>query len=172
MTDYYRDDDVFRDIDSFYRRLVERMFRDADDFQKALNDGRFRSHWQVKPIDKPGVKGYVAHGRLQLGGEPVQISRRDVEEKPEPLTDVFDERENVKIYLELPGVDKNDIQLDVTDKFVEVKAKGFAKRVELPAANVNFEKTTAAYKNGVLEVIMPKLKKAVDDDGKRTIKIE
>jgi HSP20 family molecular chaperone IbpA len=42
----------------------------------------------------------------------------------------------------------------------------------LPTENVDFEKATANYRNGVLEIIIPKLKKAVENEKKRTIKIE
>jgi len=40
------------------------------------------------------------------------------------------------------------------------------------AKNVDLEKATASYKNGVLEVKIPKIQKAVEDEKKRTIRIE
>jgi HSP20 family molecular chaperone IbpA len=172
MADYFEDDEVFRDIDSFYKRMMKHMFKEMENFEKAVRSGKLKGTWDVKPINKPGVRGYVARGQFQLGGEPMRVPRRALEEKREPLTDVFDEKKNVNIYMELPGVDKNDIQLDVTDGFVEVKAKTFAKTVELPTRNVAFTKATANYKNGVLQVTIPRIKKTVKDGKKRSIKIE
>ncbi len=172
MVDYYEDDEIFRDINSVYKRLMERMSKEMEDFEKAISSGKLRGNWDVTPINEPRVKGYVARGRFQLGNEPTRIPTHDLEEKREPLTDVFDEKERVKVYMELPGVDKGDIQLNVTERVVEVKAKNFFKTVELPAENVDFEKATANYRNGVLEVIIPKVKRVVENEKKRTIKIE
>jgi len=171
MADYYEDDEIFRDINSFYKRLMERMFKEMREFEKAARSGQLPGTWDVKPINKPGVRGYVARGHFQLG-EPTQTPRRALEESREPLTDVFDEKENIRVYMEMPGADKDDIQLNVTARAVEVKAKNFAKTVELPTENVDFEKAAASYKNGVLEVTIPKLTKAVEDEKKRTIKID
>jgi len=79
---------------------------------------------------------------------------------------------NARAYVELPGVEKNDIQLDVTDGRAEVKAKNFHKVLDLPTKDVEFEKASANYKNGVLEVIIPKTKKTAREEKKKTIKIE
>jgi HSP20 family protein len=172
MVDYFEDDEVFRDINSFYKRLMKRMFKDMEDLEKAVRSGQLKGSWDVKPIRKPGMRGYVAQGQFQLGGKPIPVPRRALEEKREPLTDVFNEKENVKVYMELPGVEKNDIKLDVTKHAVDVTAKNFAKTLELPTENVDFEKATANYRNGVLEIIIPKLKKVVENEKKSTIKIE
>ncbi len=172
MVDYFEDDEVFRDIDSFYKHLMKRMFKEMDDFEKAVRSGSLKGSWNIKPINKPGVRGYVARGQFQLGSEPRHVPRVALKEKREPLTDVFEEAENVKIYIELPGVDKNDIQLDVTDGFVEAKAKNFAKTVEIPTGNIDFTKATANYKNGVLQVSIPKINNTIKDAKKRSIKIE
>ncbi len=172
MTDYYEDDEVFRDINSFYKRLMERMFREMQDFEKAIYTGQLQGSWNVKPINKPGVQGYVAQGRFQLG-EPAQIPQRVFEDKREPLTDVFNEKDHIKIYIELPGIEKSEIQLNVTERTAEVKAKNFFKNIPLPPEAVDNEKAVANYKNGVLEVTLPKIKRAAEDEKKRrTIRIE
>ena len=69
------------------------------------------------------------------------------------------------------GVEKTDIQLNVTQDQAEVKAKNFHKAIDLPTKDVEFDKATANYKNGVLEVTIPK-KKPTADQGKTTIEIE
>lgn len=173
MVDYFEDDAVFRDIDSFYKRLTERMFREMQGFERSIRDGRLKEQWDIRPIQGPGIRGYTARGHFQLGDYPTRIPRRLTEEKRDPLTDVFEEDENIKIYIELPGVEKEGIQLNVTERSAEVKAGNFFKTVELPSRNVDFEKSTANYKNGVLEITIPKIKKTPsEDEKKRTIKIE
>lgn len=167
----YDDDEAFRGINGFYKRLIERMAKEMDDFEEAVQSGELQGSWEVKPVDKPGVKGYVAQGRFQLG-EPVRIPKPAFEEEREPLADVFDEKNHVKIYLELPGVEKEDIQLNVTERAAEVRAKNFFKKIELPVRDIDFEKAAASYKNGVLEVRIPKVQKAAEDEKKRAIRIE
>ena len=168
MTHFY---ETFRDIDAFYKKLTEKMFRQMEEIDKAIKSGRLQGEWDVRPIEKPGVRGYVAQGRFQLG-EPLTVPKRAFDETREPLTDVFEDKEHVKLYIELPGVDKDDIQLNVTATQAEIKAKNFYKTIDLPSRNVEFEKAAANYKNGVLEVLIPKKKTAVSDEKKKTIKIE
>ncbi|OPY53598.1 MAG: Small heat shock protein HSP16.5 [Methanosaeta sp. PtaU1.Bin060] len=79
----------------------------------------------------------------------------------EPLVDVMDEKEKYKIFVELPGVDKEKMQLDVAETSVEVKTedeKKFYKLIELEAP-VNPESAKASYKNGVLTLEIDKKEK-------------
>ena len=163
-------DDAFRDIDAFYKRLTERMFRQMEEIEKAVRSGRLQGEWDVRPINKPGVRGYVAQGRFQLG-EPLTFPKQALDETREPLTDTFEDEEHVKLYVELPGVEKDDIQLNITATQAEIKAKNFYKTIDLPTRNVEFEKAAANYKNGVLEVIIPKKEKTASEK-KKTIEIE
>jgi HSP20 family protein len=164
-------DETFRDIDAFYKKLTEKMFRQMEEIDKAIKSGRLQGEWDVRPIEKPGVRGYVAQGRFQLG-EPLTVPKQALDEIREPLTDVFEDEEYIKLYVELPGIDKNDIQLNVTATQAEIKAKNFYKTIDLPTSNIEFNKATANYKNGVLEVKIPKKETAANDEKKKTIKIE
>ncbi len=163
-------DDAFHDIDAFYKKLTERMFRQMEELDKAIQSARLQGEWDVKPINKPGVRGYVAQGRFQLG-QPLEVPKQALNENREPLTDTFEDKEHMKLYIELPGVTKDDIQLNITDTQAEIKAKNFYKTINLPTRNVEFEKANANYKNGVLEVIIPK-KKTLSKQEKKTIEIE
>jgi len=164
-------DEIFRDRDSYFKKLSERMFKEMEEIEKAIRSGKLQGEWEVKPIEEPGVKGYVARGRFQLG-EPLTFPKQAVDEVREPLTDVFEDKDHVKLYVELPGVEKNDIQLNVAEGRAEVKAKNFYKVIDLPTRDIEFDKAIANYKNGVLEVMMPKMKKTVSEEKKKTIKIE
>jgi HSP20 family protein len=164
-------DEIFRDADSYFKKLSERMFKEMEEIEKAIRSGKLQGEWEVKPIEEPGVKGYVARGRFQLG-EPLTFPKQAKDEVREPLTDVFEEQDHVKLYVELPGVEKNDIQLNVTEGRAEVKAKNFYKVIDLPTRDVEFDKVIANYKNGVLEVMIPKTKKTASEEKKKTIKIE
>jgi len=164
-------DEIFRDTESHFKKLSERMLKEMEEIEKAIRSGKLQGEWEVKPIEKPGVKGYVAHGRFQLG-EPLTFPKQAIDEVREPLTDVFEDKDHVKLYVELPGVEKDDIQLNVTEGRAEVKAKNFYKVIDLPATHVEFEKATANYKNGVLEVTIPRKKETMSEEKKKAIKIE
>ena len=169
-------EDIFGDAEDFHRKLLKRMFKEMDDIEEAIKSGKLEGEWDIKPIEEPGVKGYVAKGRFQYGGKQapktLKLPERINEENREPLTDVFQDKDNIKLYVELPGVEKNDIQLDVKQGKAEIKAKNFHKIVDLPTSDVESDKAKANYKNGVLEVTIPKVKKAASDTNKATIKIE
>ena len=95
-----------------------------------------------------------------------------------PVADVRETENSVIAALEIPGVDKKEIELNVTDNAVEVKVerisekevkgKGkysyeakshqFYRRLPLPAT-VKADEAEATYKDGVLRVGIPKVKK-------------
>ena len=180
MTDDYGD--IFDDVDTFYRRFAKKMFKEMEEIEEALRSGKLEGDWDIKPIDEPGVKGFLARGRFQLDSpqppqplrqlKPWKLPAKITDEIREPLTDVFEDMDNVKLYVELPGVEKDEIQLNVTDGQVEVKAKKFYKTIALPTKEVEAHKVVANYKNGVLEVTIPKNTKSATEESKRTIKIE
>jgi len=165
-------DEVFRDMERFQRRIMDDMQREMAGIEEAVRSGRLQGSWDVRPIEEPGVKGYVAQGRF-WSREPWTLPRQALDEVREPLTDVFQDGDSVQVYVELPGVEKDDIQLNVTAGKAEIRAKNFHKAVELPTRNVDPEKATASYRNGVLKVRIPKRKeKAAEEEGKRKIEIE
>jgi len=83
----------------------------------------------------------------------------------EPLTDVTVEGETVRVVVELPGVEKEDIVLETTEESMCIKVdtdtRRFQKTVALTVA-VDPESATAAYNNGILEVTL----KAMDKGSK------
>ena len=82
-----------------------------------------------------------------------------VEETREPITDVFDETEEIKVYAEMPGISENDIKLDLKGDILDISAqsgdKQFHKEILLPTA-VKPDTLTSSYNNGILEVKVKK----------------
>ncbi|MEM2936017.1 MAG: Hsp20/alpha crystallin family protein [Candidatus Bathyarchaeia archaeon] len=163
-------EEIFRDMERFQRRMMERMAEEMEEIEEAVRSGKLEGEWDFKPISRPGVKGYVARGRF-WPREPWRTPLPAEDEVREPLTDVFEDKEAVKLYVELPGVEKDDIQLNIRDGKAEIRAKNFYKAVNLPSGNLDAEKASANYKNGVLEVTIPKTK-GVLEEKKQKIKIE
>jgi HSP20 family protein len=95
-----------------------------------------------------------------------------------PKVDVIDREAEIVVRAELPGVGKDGVELTVTDQTMLLRAetrheekeeKGeyyrhemsrgeYQRTLQLPAA-VDGEKATATFRNGVLEVTLPKLEK-------------
>jgi len=170
MTDEF--EDIFGDSDDFFKKLAKRMFREMEEMERAIRSGELRGEWDIKPIEEPDRKGFVARGKLQLD-EPLRLLKQVPDELRESLTDIFQEEDSVKLYVELPGAEKNDIQLNIKDGQAEVKAKNFYKTIDLPTKDLESEKASAKYRNGVLEVTIPKKKTAESEqEKKQTIKIE
>lgn len=174
--------DIFDDMDKFYQKFTKRMFKEMEQIDQAIRSGKLRGDWDIKPIEEPGVKGFIAHGRFQFSKpqspqplrplKPFKLPEKINDEVREPLTDVFEEKDNVKLYVELPGAEKNDMQLNVSDDQVEIKAEKFYKIIDLPTKDLEAEKAVANYKNGVLKVTIPKKTKPAKEKPKHTIKIE
>lgn len=100
----------------------------------------------------------------------IHPSNRGIEprEGREPLVDVMDEKDGYRIFVELPGVDKEKVKLDVADDSVEIKTedeKKFYKMIHLDAP-VDADSAKAAYKNGVLTLELEKREKRKGKDVK------
>jgi len=101
----------------------------------------------VKPSKRPG-----AFGIEQPALEPLDAR--------EPLVDVINEPEQVRVVAELPGVEKSDIKTTISEDALTIKVESathkYYKEVKLPAG-VNPDTSRASYNNGVLEITLRKL---------------
>ena len=79
---------------------------------------------------KKGMKGVFGFSvKSAIGGEPIvepfgNIKKTPkgptIEEEREPITDIFDEKEEVRIYAEMPGVNEADIKLDLKGDILDI----------------------------------------------------
>lgn len=116
-----------------------------------------------------GVRGVYGFSiRTGLGGQPVieqfgNIKETDagpeVVDTREPLVDVLEEEEQVVVIAELPGIEQKDIQIHVAEDILEISAftgaREYHKEVLLPVP-IDSASLTYSYKNGVLEIRLPK----------------
>jgi len=113
-----------------------------------------------------GVFGFSV--KTAVGGKPIvepfgNIKKTPkgptVEEEREPITDVFDEKEEIKVYAEMPGVNEGDIKLDLKGDILNISAqtsdRKYRKEILLPA-KAKAETLTSSYKNGMLEIKIKK----------------
>jgi len=78
----------------------------------------------------------------------------------ETHVDVYDESEQVRLVADLPGVEKDGIELKCDGKTLTISAasphREYDERVRLPA-RVDEHSASATFNNGILEVTMDKL---------------
>ncbi len=86
----------------------------------------------------------------------------------EPLFDIIEEEDQIKVIIELPVVDKEDIDLRSEGRDLNISVyterRKFSKRIDLPC-DVMSDSASAEYNNGVLTVMIDKLPQA--DQGQR-----
>ncbi|MBI2447835.1 MAG: Hsp20/alpha crystallin family protein [Candidatus Omnitrophica bacterium] len=118
---------------------------------------------------KEGMKGVFGFSiKTAVGGKPVVESFGNikktpqgptVEEEREPITDVFDEKEEIRVYVEMPGVNEGDIKLDLKGDILDISAKSGDKKYHkevLLTKKVKPETLTSSYKNGILDIRLKK----------------
>ena len=147
---------VFHEFDRIENMMDEMM-------RKAFRSSRspFETSNKVKSF-RPHVYGFS----ISIGpdGRPkirkfgnMQRSRYDprIKEQREPLVDVLDEEEGVAVVAELPGVEKEDINLQASEGRLTISVdnpqRKYHKELLLPE-EVDHKLVKTSYKNGVLEV--------------------
>lgn len=164
--------------DDWFREPFEEMIKRFDESMPPEFKDLVREERGPSGISRrygPFVYGFSY--TAEPGKEPVfrefgniHPSHRGIEpsEGREPLVDVMDEKDRYKIFVELPGVDKEKVKLDVADDSVEIKTedeKKFYKMIYLDSP-VDADSAKAAYKNGVLTLELEKREKRKGKDVK------
>lgn len=100
----------------------------------------------------------------QFGNRPLKNSEgeRSISEEREPLTDIIEGEEEIAITIELPGVEKDDIDLNVTESNLEINVENpkrkYRKLIDLPC-DVIPKTSKASYKNGILDIVIKRKEK-------------
>ena len=78
-----------------------------------------------------------------------------VEEVREPIVDIFDESDEIHVVAEMPGIEENDITLEIQGDILNITAEGKNRKYQkevLLSRETKTEDMTWTYKNGMLEV--------------------
>jgi len=82
-----------------------------------------------------------------------------VDEEREPLTDIFDEKDEIVVIAEMPGIEENDLVIDLKEDILEISAVGknrtYRKELLLPV-KASDENLSHKFKNGILEIRIKK----------------
>ena len=94
-------------------------------------------------------------------GEMNSEINEDVVIGREPLTDLIEHDDHFTVTMELPGVEKKDINLETTDDELEVSVdtplRKYYKKLHLPC-EIDSGTISASFNNGVLDVNIKQLK--------------
>jgi len=142
--------------------LAEKAEKAGGEFRKEVE---LRGGTKERPIR--GIYGFNI--RTGLGQERSRVQTfgniKRTKQGPrvmntrEPIIDVFDEKDSFRVIMELPGVEENEIKLEVKGDILNIETAGdkkYAKEILLPA-KVDGASKEMSFKNGVLEVKFKKL---------------
>jgi len=161
-------DDIFDIFGREFDEIFERIFKDMDEFFRSVEKAEFKPFVRgfsirIGPDGKPEIK--------EFGTKPEAI-RKGIEER-KPLIDVIEGDEEVHVIAEMPGVNKEDIEVNADERSAEIKAEGETRKyyevVELPCEVIP-ESAKARYNNGVLEIVFKR--KHPKKGGKKKIQVE
>ena len=147
---------------------IEKLVDLAADLKEAGGEIRKEGEINLGRL-REGMKGVYGFSiKTAVGGEPVVETFSNIKKTPEgptvteerePLTDVFDEKDEVVVIAEIPGVSEEGITLNLEGDILEISAVGknkkYRKEVLLPV-QVKRETPSYTYKNGILEVRIKK----------------
>jgi HSP20 family protein len=115
--------------------------------------------------------------------------RRPAEMIISPSVDIFEEKDEIVVKAEIPGIGKEDIDVNITENTITISGEkkkeekvedkdyyrfersygSFSRSFDLPT-NIQTDKAKATFKDGVLEIRMPKTEEAKKKEVK--VKIE
>jgi HSP20 family protein len=168
-------DPFFGNIDEMFREMEKMIDEELKNFtenipkeyvkERIMPDGStgkelgpfvYGYSMKIGPDGKPEIQEF---GNLKKGlkGTP------QVREEREPLVDIVETNGDVHVVVELPGVEKTDIKLHGTEESLEIAVDTpqykYYKEIALPV-KVRVKEANSSYKNGVLEVVLPKAETA------------
>jgi HSP20 family protein len=151
IRDLLDDDRVMDDI----RRMAEEMMKM---FTTAQPGKPFVHGFKIQygPDGKPKIEDF--------GNKPIKSPKGEslISEEREPLTDIIEGDNDVAVTVEIPGVEKEDIDLNVTKETLEIRVdthqRKYHKNLNLPC-DVLPKTTKATYKNGILDVVIKRSEK-------------
>jgi HSP20 family protein len=181
--------DVFKNIgdsNNLFKNFDPAKLINSKEFQKMFKE-IFKQFANKLPKEYQGLspeeiakelmkKGPIMYGfNLGFGpdGKPIMGSFGNIEKEPisgetkvrknrEPLVEVNEEGDHIVVIAEMPGVNKEDIELNATNRSITistqkiVSGRSYFKEIDLPAA-INKDYAKARYSNGILEVRLKKI---------------
>jgi len=154
--------DIIREMEDNVPEEMTREIKNPDGSTRR-EYGPFVYGYSVKigPDGKPIIREF---GNMKPGLEEDETTI-GLQDKREPLVDVIDDDDSVKVLAELPGVEKDDIKLYATPRGLTITVDNVDRRYYKELSfDSEIDRGTAksSYRNGVLEI---NFKKKKPDEG-------
>ena len=167
--DFIDDDELERIFDEMQRMFESTNFREMI---KEMPQEDFGSNKRfiyglsidILPDGKPKIQ--------EFGNCPLKNPQREpmISEEYEPLADIIEGDEEVAVTVEITGVEKEDIDFNVTEDTIEITACGpereYHELIDLPCV-IKPKTMKVTYKNGVLDVVVKRKEKKKTGRGYR-----
>ncbi len=153
MTAYDIWNDLFGGFESMNRR-IEDMFSSMD-----MNGPDVKTYGYTMWQGPDGVKHVKEFGNSGSRMNAIGPSGK------EPFTDVSEEKDVVRVVAEIPGVQKQDIDLSCNGNVLGIKVDTPGREIEKDLAlpcDVDVNSAHAEYNNGLLEVTLNKVSPSVE----------
>jgi HSP20 family protein len=139
--------DIFRGFEEI-RREMERQFEEQfKNFQSTVPKDLVREFGNIRSPFWLGSTGTTS------ATEPIITDER------EPLADVVASDKEVKVVVEIQGVNKESIKINAYDNSLEIKSddpqRKYHQVIDLPP-EVDIETAKSSYRNGILEITFKK----------------
>ncbi|MBU0713257.1 Hsp20/alpha crystallin family protein [bacterium] len=147
---------LFKGIGNFID-LVGQMTEKGEEFVEKTKE--FHGEGALK--DLKGIYGFSV--KVGLGGKPTVEPFGNVKSTPkgpvvdearEPIVDIFEEENEIQILAEMPGVEEQDVELEINGDILILSAAGsdrkYHKELLLPS-QVEPEALSRSHKNGIFE---------------------
>ena len=164
--DKYKDRDFFEELFEKIFDSMRKIYRNdnLEDFVQDSNEDRYRLNRDFvqnfgvniaphKEINAPELE----NDRSMTLGKSQETS-----EKSGFSTDIIDNDGEIFVTVNIPGAEKEDINLNITDDSLEISintAKVKYHKIHKLPCSVKPKVTIASYKNGVLDIVMKRTEK-------------
>ncbi|MFZ2071408.1 MAG: Hsp20/alpha crystallin family protein [Halobacteriota archaeon] len=137
--------------------LVKKLKKASPELERRIEetDTEIKTRLKEGYSSKPRIKyGFSIH---TLAGEEEEKKREVGKEKRreilEPMVDVFNEKDHIKVIAELPGISEDDINVELEGRKIVIdasnKERSYHKVIEL---SCDVKEMKKRYKNGILEL--------------------
>jgi HSP20 family protein len=136
-----------------FQEMIENMLHNSLDSNKGvIHDLSIN----IGPIKRSKIQEFGNHPLKNPQGKMMSS------EKHEPLTDIIKGKEEVAVTVEIPDIEKEDVDLNATEDSLEITIdnpkRKYHKLLNLPCS-IKPKTAKATYKNGILDIVIKRKKK-------------
>jgi len=147
--------EILSDLGKDAARLMQKLAEKGEEFRKKLEEGQGIDIGGLEDLFKSfGFESVDVEFKTEGGKRTTATKEKAPVKVREPMVDVFDEADEVLIYIELPGVKQEDIKIQMSGETLRVEAEHadgrYRKIIQIPESAKGMP--SYSYKNGILKV--------------------